>query len=176
MLYLTPPEDYDAVADCRQHLLWIHELLETVETFRDLEDEPPGLLAGYFLHGVTLAKALGLALQQAAGQAVRQCEEAARERGEEQCRGGPESHRVHRRATDGLIRGGPRNRVISAPGSPRSHSAHSTISNTSAAPSRIPARSTGRSARSDGPGALDAGRMGAISDSAGAGFTAKRCV
>jgi hypothetical protein len=81
----TPPEDYDPRQDIRQHLVWLHELLETAASFQDLEDEPPGLLAGYFQHGVTLAQALGRAFQVAAGQAQRRCEAAARARGMEEC-------------------------------------------------------------------------------------------
>jgi len=84
-IWLTPKADYDAVADCRQQVVWIHELMETVETFQDLEDEPPGLLAGYFAHGVTLAKTLAQAFQCAAGQAQRKLEAAARKRNLEIC-------------------------------------------------------------------------------------------
>lgn len=81
----TPPADYDPVADSRQLLVSLHELLETAESFVGLEDEPPGLHFQYLQEAADQAKAVWMAVQTAAGMAQRRCEGSARERGMELC-------------------------------------------------------------------------------------------
>lgn len=85
---MTPPADHNPIQEAHELLDAIRSTIQDAAQFHALADEPPGLCSGYYLHAVTLAKALGMALQAASGAEQRRCEEAARGRGEEQCRGG----------------------------------------------------------------------------------------
>lgn len=109
MIYSTPPEDWDPLAEAPPLLEAIRANLEGSRAFANLTDEsPPGLYASYLSVAADLARQLVLALQTAAGRAQRQVEEAARQRGLEECSGGchrwlPQAQ-VIRRSTGGKER------------------------------------------------------------------------